>query len=241
MGCWNENIYGGDVSLDWRHKIYELCEIEEYDENDQITLMPKDVLESKYNELLKEIDSTDVDDDRKIGYIVLGAIIMRSGANIDSLRNEISDAALNDEWSKDNPLRRIVMNNYSKAVLEYNSEEPIDVENLNLSKETEDTFDDDLAGEFRQLFGLMNARIKKLRKGMEEKSGVKEYDEGFSDASQEEIDFLIDYKELISKQEQFAELLKKIEDGDSFSPGSKSSREIASHSEMGYGKDVSPG
>lgn len=241
MGCWNENIYGGDVSLDWRHKIYEICEVDEYDENDKITLMPADTLESKYDDITKEIDSTEDEDEKNIGYIVLGAIIMRSGADMSHLREDISKSALNDEWSKDNQIRKIVMSNYSKTVQEYNPEEPVDVENINLSKETEDTFEDDLAGEFKQLFGLMNARIKKLRKGIEEKSGVKEYDEGFADASQEEIDFLIDYKELISKQEQFAELLKKIESGDNFFPTSSGGSKVKSTSSMGSGKDISPG
>jgi len=215
MGCWNESIYGGDNALDWKENIYGICNVEEYDSDMKQLPIPKEVFISKMEDILNVVGSEDLErEDSNIGYLVLGALMMYSGVEIDEhTQSRIFKAADEDEWAKDNKVRKIVMNNFKGIIKDYNSENPINIENINVVKETEDTFEDELAGEFKQLFGLMNARLKKLRRGIDEKSGVEEYDEGFADASNEEIDFLNDFKELMSKQEQFGALLERIESG----------------------------
>lgn len=246
MGCWKETIYGGDAPLDWKENIYEFCGVEEYGSlGDKPKPIPKKVLKSKMVEIQEMLDSDREEDDRNIGYLVLGALIMHSGVHInDVLQERIFEAISEDEWAKENPVRKIVMNNYKSLIKDYDPKKPINVENVNLLEESEDAEEDELAKEFEQLFGLMKSRIKKLKKGIDEKSGVKEYDEGFADASQEEIDFLVDFKELMSKQEQLGILMERIESGVSFggaNTGSSGSLTGSGGGDMSGGKDVNPG
>lgn len=245
MGCWSENIFGGDVSLEWKEKFYELCKTKEYDSKHKEKSISLKKLEPKIGEIVKLIDLNLDEDKKNIGYIVLGALIMSSGANISNeLKKTISNAADEDCWSKENYLRKIVINNYKKFLKDYDSKSPIDLEKINNTKEIEDVEEEIITSEFKVLFGIINARIKKLKKGVEEISGVVEYDEGFSDASQEEIDFLTDFKEMIEKQEQLAIILDKIEKGISIpvygntpNKPNDSSRENS----FGGGKDVNVG
>jgi hypothetical protein len=246
MGCWNEKIFGGDTPLDWKDNMYQFCDAEEYgDIGEKSKPIPKDKLSDKMVELQNMIDSNEEEDDKNIGYLVLAALIMRSGLHFgEVIKERVMNAIDEDEWAKENPVRRIVMKNYKSLIKGYNPENPINIENVSLQDEPEESDEDELGEEFKQIFGLMNARVKRLKKGIEEKSGVDEYDEGYADASQESIDFLIDFKELISKQEQFGILLERIENGTSFTSGGMGSSNAptpASSGSMSGGKDINVG
>jgi len=245
MGCWNEKIFGGDVPLDWKENMYTFCGAEEFGElGEKSKAIPKDKLSDKMVELQNMLDSNEEEEDRNIGYLVLGALIMRSGLHFgEVIQERILNAIEEDEWAKDNHLRKIVMRNYKKLVKEYDPENPINIDEVNLTDEPEDSEEEELGEEFKQIFGIMVARMKKLRRGIEEKSGVKEYDEGFADASQESIDFLEDFKELIAKQEQFGILLDRIENGASFSSGGSGSGNSpkSPSGSMDGGKDIVAG
>ncbi len=102
------------------------------------------------------------------------------------------------------------------------------------------------------IFGLMKARIKKLENGKEEKSGAVDYDKGYEDASQEEIDFLTDFMELMSKMEMMGVLFEKIAQGlvgnstpsgseHKYSEDKEASAPSISKSSPGTGKDTMPG
>lgn len=244
MGCWSEKIFGGDVSLKWKEQIYEICKTKEYNSKNKEKSIPSKKLESKISEIVKLIDSNMEEDERNIGYIVLGALIMSSGANLsDNIKKKISEAADGDGWSKENHLRKIVINNYKKIIKEYDYKAPVNLDTINNLKEIEDTEEDLITSEFKSLFGIMNARIKKLKKGIEEVSGVVEYDEGYADASQEEIDFLTDFKEMIERQEQLAVILDRIEKGMNIPTysgevGAKTSSNASGNGSMSGGKDV---
>lgn len=244
MGCWNESIYGGDAALDWKENIYAFCKVEEYNSDMKQMPIPKDILSTRMVELQEMLDSIEEEEDRNISYLVLGALMMYSGVEIEEhTKSRIFKAADEDDWATDNQVRKIVMNNFKGIIKEYNTENPINIEEVNVVKETEDTFEDELAGEFKQLFGLMNARLKKLGRGIDEKSGVAEYDEGFADASNEEIDFLNDFKELMSKQEQFGALLEVIESGANPVMGMTNSSTTSSDGsgDAGSGQDINHG
>lgn len=196
------------------------------------------------NDIINLIDSNLVEDERNIGYIVLGALIMGSGTPIsDTLKKTISEAADGDSWSKENHLRKIVINNYKKFLKDYDSNTPVNLDSINNLKELENTEEDLITSEFKSLFGIMNARIKKLKRGIEEVSGVVEYDEGYADASQEEIDFLTDFKEMIERQEQLAVILDRIEKGMNIPTysGEVSEKTSAGNGSMSGGKDVHAG
>jgi len=248
LGCWNENIYGGDASLEWKENMYELCKAKEYDSKNKPKAIPLGKLKSKLDDLIEMIEKSDTDDgDKNIGYVVLGSIMMHSGFDFDTeieLKERIISAAERDEWSNENPLRKIVMRNYIRLINDYNPSEPINVDSVNFLEDTTPTEEEDIANEFKELFTIMNARIKKLERGMEEKSGNKDYDEGFADASQEEVDFLTDFKELISRQEQLGIILERISKGLDIGYGGEN-KAVANtsikESASGAGKDSMPG
>ena len=214
MGWWKTTIFGGDTPLDFKEKFYKICGVQEYGIDHKSVEIPKKKIKKNFDKILSLIEKEE-DDDKNIAYQVFGAILIRSGYNIqenDGVMEKIIEASENDEYSKEDQVRRNVMLNFINTLKEYAPENPIDIEEYNMEKEPENQ-EDEIQKEFKQLFGIMNARIKKLKKGIEEKSGVKEYDEGYSDASGEEIDFLIDFKELMEKQEMLAIILDKINSG----------------------------
>jgi len=214
MGWWNTTVYGGDSSLDWRENIYNKLKVSEYDEKNNLKPIPVDILSENIDLVTSMISKCETnEDDKNIGYQVLGAIMMHSGFDLGSnpiLKERIISACENDDYAKDDSERKIVMKNLIKLIKEYNPDEIIDVSTINVYKDVEEST---ISKEFNQIFELIRARIKKLENGKDEKSGVEEYDKGFSDASDEEIDFLTDFMELMSKMEMMGELLLKIKEG----------------------------
>ncbi len=214
MGCWNENIFGGDNALDWRDNIYEFCKVEQFDSNNEFISIPIGVIKEKAVEIMDMIDSVEEEDDRNIGYLVLAAIMMHSGSHFsEPIKDKIISAIDTDSWSKTNQVRKVVMINYKNLISEYSPGVSVNVENVNLLENKDASEEDMLSEEFKQIYGILVARTKKLKKSIEEKSGVKDYDDGFKDAAEEEIDFLTEFKDLFEKYEQFASLQEKIDEG----------------------------
>lgn len=216
MGWWNQDIYGGDPPLEWRENIYATCEAEEYNDKHALNPISKEVLSKKIDDIINLINTSETDnDDKNIGYQVLGAIIMHAGFDIDEsedLRKRIIEASEDDDYAKDDLSRKNVMKNFKNLVKNYDSSNPVDVSTINIFKES-DEVEEDISKEFKEIFGLIKARIKKLENGKEEKSGAIDYDKGYEDASQEEIDFLTDFMELMSKMEMMGVLFEKIAQG----------------------------
>jgi len=218
MGWWNESIYGGDAPLTWKENIYELCKTKMYGRGDKPkSITAKNLTKniSKIIEMIDEVSKEDVND-ANIGYQILGAIVMNSGFDFDEafgLKDSVIEAIENDSWAKENPLRAKALKNYKKIVKDYDSSEPVNIETINVFEDSEDDDDESIAKEFKEVFGILNARIKKVEAGIEEKSGVKEFDEGFETSAQEEIDFLTDFKELVARQEMMGVLLERISKG----------------------------
>lgn len=211
MGWWSTNIYGGDSPLSWREIIYSKIGAEEYDQKNNLSSIPIDALSEKINEVIELISNSTDENDKNIGYQVLAAIILHSGFDLESnqnLKNSIIGSIEDDEYAREDFERRIVMKNFLRQIKKYNPSEPIDINLVNVYETVED--DDTLPKEFKQVFNLMKARIKKLENGKNEKSGVEEYDKGFSDASDEEIDFLTDFMEVMQKMEMMGVLFEKI-------------------------------
>lgn len=251
MGWWSQDIFGGDEPLDWQEKIYEICETQIYGDNHKAKVISTDVLSEKIETIISFIEKSD---SKNIGYQILGAIIMLSGFDIDEvddLRKKIIEASEDDEYAREDLARKNVMKNFKNLIKNYNFTEPVDITTINVFEQSEDV-EDDISKEFKEIFGLMKARIKKLENGKEEKSGVKEYDEGYEAASQEEIDFLTDFMELMSKMEMMGVLFEKIAQGlvgNSVSSGSEqkysgdkeASAPSISKTSPGTGKDTMPG
>jgi len=244
MGCWDENIYGGDNALDAREKIYDICGAEEYDSNEELKPIELDTLKSKMVELQDYLDKQD-EEEKNIGYLVLGAIIMHSGSHFsEPLMDRVNIAITNDDWADDNPLRALAMKNYRKIIKEYDGNS-FNIESVDLRENTEPTAADLMSEEFQQFYGILAARTAKLERNAEETSGVKEYDEGVADANEEEINFLAELKELVERYEQFGNLMEKIEDGinNGFPAVSNqlSGAKLSYGGSSGGGKDIMPG
>jgi hypothetical protein len=249
MGWWNESIYGGDAPLEWKENIYELCKTKEYGKGDKPKAITKKNLLKNMDAIRNMIDTVGFEDeeDMNIGYQILGAICMHSGYDLlDSpgLKEKIIEAIENDEWAKENGLRQNACKNFKKLVKDYDFNTPVNVETINIFEDLEEEDEESIAKEFQEVFSLINARIKKLRNGIEEKSGVKEFDEGYETAAEEEISFLTDFKELVARQEMMGVLLERIKNG-SIGSGSVSN-EGAKMSSGGQSTDagradVSPG
>ena len=218
MGWWNESIYGGDAPLTWKQNIYEFCKAKEYGAGDKPKSISVKNLTKNISGIRGMIDEVSKEDenDANIGYQILGAIIMNSGFDFDNdfgLKDRIIEAIENDTWAQENDLRKKALKNYKKIIKDYDFSKPINIETINVFEDGEDEDDESIAKEFKEVFGILNARMKKIESGIEEKSGVKEFDEGFATAAQEELDFLTDFKELVARQEMMGVLLERISKG----------------------------
>lgn len=249
MGWWNESVYGGDAAVEWRTKIYKLCGVDEYGKDNKVQAMPKEVLAEKIEDIKNLVNETE-GNDKNIGYQVIGAIVIHSGydfSETDGLQETVITSIEEDQWSKENPVRDNAMKNFKKVIKEYDFSEPVDITMVNVFEENEDN-DEEIAKEFKEVFSILNGRMKKLESGIEEKSGNKEYDEGFADAASEEIDFLRDFKELLQRQEMMGILLERISkgliDSNPLSSGgavNETAKTAESSSANPSGKDVAAG
>jgi len=250
MGWWDESIYGGDAPLEWKENIYAFCKQKMYNKEDKERAMTKKSIEKNISGLRDMIDevSKQNEDDGNIGYQILGAILMNSGYNFSEnfgLKDRVLEAIENDEWAKENQLRKNALKNYKKIVKDYDFNKPFDIESINIFEDIEDDDEESIANEFKEVFGILNARIKKIESNIEEKSGNKEFDEGFATSAQEEIDFLTDFKELVARQEMMGVLLERISKGlISSSPSgvSNESVKVSSGASTDAGRaDIQPG
>jgi hypothetical protein len=233
MGNWDESIYGGDDALKWREDIYELCKIKEYGNNDKLKSIPKKNLTKNMSKVIDLINDETKEGKRNVGFQVLGAIAMHSGydfQNEPSLKKTIISALDNDVWAKENGIRKNACKNFKKIIKDYDNKTPFNIMTINIFQDIEDEDEESIVKEFKEIFSLLNGRIKKLRNNIEEKSGNKDFDEGFETAAQEEINFLTDYKELVARQEMMGVLLERIQDGSISSSGGDSNEPMAKSS-----------
>lgn len=250
MGWWNQTIYGGDESLKWQEEIYNCCNYELYGKNNKIQAIPVDVLSEKINDIIYHIENTsESENSESIGFQIIGAILMHSGYDINSfegLKEKIIASTEDDEYAKDNAVRRNVMKNFKKLVEDYDFNNPVAVHEISITNEPEES-DEEIKKEFKIILDLIKARKKKLEKGKTEKSGNDDYDEGYADASQEEIEFLTDFSELMSKMEMMGVLMEKISENISssnstvYSSKEKLSSAPTPSQNLGSGKDIMPG
>lgn len=247
MGCWKETIYGGDTPLEWKENIYELCKIQEYGKNNKSKSIPVKNLTKNMSSILELVDAAEDTDERNIGYMVVGAICMHSGYYIDvNLKEKIIESIDKDEWSKENGVRRNVCKNFKKIIKEYDAKTKINIEKVDTFKDVDDDDDEEISKEFKEIFEIFKSRIKKIQSSIDEKSSIKEFDEGFETAAQEEIDFLTDFKELFNRYEMMGVLLERIKNG-SISPGLEVSEgqkveKVSSSESTDAGRaDVAPG
>lgn len=222
MAWFNQSIYGGDLPLKWRDRIYEICDNSIQYEIGVKGVFPIDpvVLSEKLSIIIDEIESQEDPDYKNIGFQVLGAVIVHSGFDLDSvsgLKDKIAKSLEEDFYAKESKSRSNVVLNFRNLLFEYNPENPINISNENFLKEPED-IRDELGKEFKLIYDLIKGRINKIKNSISESSGDKNFDDGYKTASEEEVDFLNDFVELLQKVQLAGELFQKIEENITESP-----------------------
>jgi len=213
MGFWNETIYGNNFSLDWRDKIYETCNSEQYGVKNKIIPINKEIFSKNIDKLICDIESESNKESKSIAYQVLGATIINSGFDVDSiegLREKIINASKEDCYSKESPARNNVIKNFVNLIKNYDCNNPVNIEEENLFQDIEDE-DDETSKEFKLIFDILKGRKKKVKNNIEEKSSIKEFDDGYEAAATEEVEFIEDLIEFINKLKTVGILFDKIE------------------------------
>lgn len=135
MGWWSKDIMGGDSPLDVEGKIFEICNVEQFPEDDSVGKLTKKDFEKNLPtilEHLRKIENNPYYDEFAIGYQVLGVLMMKCGATIDEdLKIEIRSASETDSWAAEDDERREIVNNFHKALDSYDGT-PIEIRSRGL-------------------------------------------------------------------------------------------------------------
>lgn len=124
MGWWSTGILGGDTPYDFKDEIYEICEVEEFDDSTVHHKIPKKTFADKLPEILEYIEASDYD--KEIGYQVLGVMMMEVGAEIGpELKEKMILAAQEDVWAQEDEERKAVMEQFVQSLRSYESSTPI--------------------------------------------------------------------------------------------------------------------
>jgi hypothetical protein len=124
MGWWSTDILGGDIPLDFEDRIYEICGVDKFPEEEGQARISAEFLEENLDEILNFIDSSGCD--KYIGYQVLAVMMMRSGAHISKdVKFEMVYACNEDEWAKENIDRQKSILSLSSALDAYDNKTPI--------------------------------------------------------------------------------------------------------------------
>ncbi len=136
MGWWSTDIMGGDSPLDVKDEIFEICEVEEFDDNDGHTDLTKEDLVNNLEKILGYIrkqENNDYYDERAIAFQVLGVLIMKAGAPIsEELKAEIFENSKTDSWAQENEERAQVVNLFHQALEVYDGKHPIEIKSRGL-------------------------------------------------------------------------------------------------------------
>lgn len=233
MARWNENVYGGDLDLEIREKLYSTFKTDEFDEKDELSVIENSKIEENLDEAISVCEGYE-GDEKNIAFQVLSVVLMKSGAFIsDSLSSTIIEHIENDEWSRENEIRSLVMKNLRKLVKEYDPSNPVDIETVNVLKEVEETASENVNSQFKEILSIFDGRIKKLESLKAETSGNLDFDEGYAAMAEEEVEFLSEVRDLIVKHKELGELYEKIYKGYKDSSSSSSSNEAVTASNLG--------
>ena len=136
MGWWSTDIMGGDSPLDVKDEIFEICEVEEFDDNDGHTDLTKEDLVNNLEKILEYIrkqENNDYYDERAIAFQVLGVLMMKAGAPIsEELKAEILKNSKTDSWAQENEERAQIVNLFHQALEVYDGKHPIEIKSRGL-------------------------------------------------------------------------------------------------------------
>jgi len=122
MGWWSADIMGGDTPMDMEIVIYQALDL------DTDSPLPKEIDLEPMLKKVKDDDEYWLGEGANIFYQVLGVMMMKYGCTIpDHLKNQMIDAAKNDEWAKEDgeDERKDVMTGFIQALELYDGTKPI--------------------------------------------------------------------------------------------------------------------
>ena len=121
MGSWSTGIMGGDLPYDFKDEIYFICDTQEFEEEPlRRILIDPEKFQEKMDYILKYIDASE--EDRGEGYLVLGVMMMESGAKIsDDLKEMMIMQAEEDDWARTDASRARVIDQFIESVKSYDN------------------------------------------------------------------------------------------------------------------------
>lgn len=136
MGWWSTDIMGGDTPLDIECFIYDILEVQQF-VGDTKTGLTKEHFADPY-EIIQKIGQMDdgywlKGDDGNIFYQVLGVLMMKAGAPIETaLKAKMINAAHKDEWADEDEERKQRMSSFVDALNRYDGTEPFVIKSAGL-------------------------------------------------------------------------------------------------------------
>jgi hypothetical protein len=132
MGWWSTDILGGDTPYDIVSRIFEICDIEQYEEDKPgQNLLNDKAIQENLDEITNYLDM--LGEDKSIGYQVLAVLMMECGATISKdLKFEMIYACNEDEWAQTNEERQKSILGLLTTLEAYDNSKPIAVKSKGL-------------------------------------------------------------------------------------------------------------
>ena len=137
MGWWSKDIMGGDSPLDAKDEIFNLCEVDEFnDDDDGHTDLTKDDFTNNMEKILEFVrgeENNDYYDEKAICYQVLGVLMMKAGAPISQeLKDEIIENSKTDSWAKEDSERGSIVEKFHDTLSLYEGKHPVEIRSKGL-------------------------------------------------------------------------------------------------------------
>lgn len=125
MGWFGKGIMDGDAPLDWMGAFMHILEAPEDARYDKPDPKLRVRIESRQHILAERVRRERDDQERNVGWQVLGVLIMAQGARMSNdVRGAIHVALVQDEWAKTELERKIYVREMSEIVDDYDGSTP---------------------------------------------------------------------------------------------------------------------
>ena len=137
MGWWSKDIMGGDSPLDAKDEIFNICEVDEFNDDDDghTDLTKEDFANNmeKILEFVRDQENNDYYDEKAIGYQVLGVLMMKAGAPISQeLKDEIIENSKTDSWAEQDSERGAIVKKFHDTLSLYEGKHSVEIRSKGL-------------------------------------------------------------------------------------------------------------
>jgi hypothetical protein len=132
MGWWSTDIMGGDTPLDYKDAFFDICEVNEFPEDDSRVELTKEDLEQNLTQILQFLNENKWGES-SIGFQVLAVLMMKAGAKIDMpVKVRMLEAISTDEWAQEDEEREVAIKGLYEALSVYDGKTPIYIKSRGL-------------------------------------------------------------------------------------------------------------